>query len=130
MWDANSGIRSRQAFRSPVLRKNDLALPRSYRLGVKDDIVAVSDRWLHRAPDCPADEHSLVELADSVDLEGELWGEVFEPLKGKTLFAKFVLDKELNTIVWPNGADFAPEFLYQKLRLNYTLKPTPKSGAA
>lgn len=65
-----------------------------------------------------------------VDLEGELWGEVFEPLKDKARFAEFSLNEELETIVWPNGADFAPEFLYQKLRPNYTLKPTPKSGAA
>jgi hypothetical protein len=65
-----------------------------------------------------------------VDLEAELWGEVFQPLKDKAQFAAFSLDKELGTIVWPNGADFAPEFLYQKLRPNYTLKPTPKSGAA
>lgn len=65
-----------------------------------------------------------------VDLESELWGEVFEPLKDKIRFAEFSVDKELQTIVWPNGADFAPEFLYQKLRADYTLKPTPKSGAA
>lgn len=64
-----------------------------------------------------------------VDLEGELWGEVFEPLKNREVFMKFSLDKELETIVWPNGADFAPEFLYQKLRPNYLLKPTPKIGA-
>jgi hypothetical protein len=45
----------------------------------------------------------------------ELWGEVFEPLKDKSRFADFTLDKELETIVWSNGADFSPEFLYQKL---------------
>jgi hypothetical protein len=65
-----------------------------------------------------------------VDLKNELWGEIFEPLKDKARFAEFELNKELETIVWPNGADFAPEFLYQKLRPNYALKPTPKSGAA
>lgn len=65
-----------------------------------------------------------------VDLKGELWGEVFEPLKEKTLFAEFSLDAELETIVWPNGADFAPEFLYQKLRPNYALRPAPRSGTA
>jgi hypothetical protein len=65
-----------------------------------------------------------------VDLEEELWGEVFESLKNKDAFAGFTLDPELDTLVWPNGADFAPEFLYQKLRPNYALKPTPKSGAA
>lgn len=76
----------------------------------------------------------LLKFADGVegevDLEGELWGGVFEPLKENTLFEKFSFNKELGTIVWPNGADFAPEFLYQKLRPNYTLKPTPKNGAA
>ena len=65
-----------------------------------------------------------------IDLESELWGDMFEPLKEKGLFAKLTLDEELRTIVWPNGADFAPEFLYQKLRPNYALKPTPKIGAA
>ena len=65
-----------------------------------------------------------------VDLETELWGEVFQPLKDKARFAEFSLNKELGTITWPNGADFAPEFLYQKLRPNYTLKSVPKSGAA
>jgi len=64
-----------------------------------------------------------------IDLESELWGEVFEPLKEKTRFSAFSLDKELETLVWPNGADFAPKFLYQKLCPNYALKP-PKSGAA
>jgi len=65
-----------------------------------------------------------------VDLEGELWGEVFEPLKEKALFAKLSVNKELETIVWPNGADFAPEFLYQKLCPTYLLKPTSKSSVA
>jgi hypothetical protein len=65
-----------------------------------------------------------------VDLESELWGEMFQPLKDKARFAELLLDKELETIVWPNGADFAPEFLYQKLCPDYALKPIPKSGAA
>jgi hypothetical protein len=47
-----------------------------------------------------------------VDLEGELWGEVFEPLKDPDYFVKVEVDPQLGTIVWPNGADFAPEFLY------------------
>jgi Protein of unknown function (DUF2442) len=48
-----------------------------------------------------------------VDLEQELWGEVFEPLRDQAYFKTVQLDKELNTIRWDNGADFAPEFLYQ-----------------
>jgi hypothetical protein len=69
-------------------------------------------------------------IEGEVDLENELWGEVFEPLNQKALFAQLSLNKELGTIVWPNGADFAPEFLYQKLCPHYALKPTPKIGAA
>lgn len=46
-----------------------------------------------------------------VDLSNELWGEMFEPLKDIQLFSQVKLDKELDTIVWANGADLAPEFL-------------------
>ncbi len=49
-----------------------------------------------------------------VDLENELWGEVFEPLKDLEKFQEFKLDPELKTIVWSTGADLAPEFLYQQ----------------
>jgi len=35
-----------------------------------------------------------------VDLKSELWGEMFEPLKDKDLFAKCSVHKELDTIVW------------------------------
>lgn len=65
-----------------------------------------------------------------VDLEKELWGEIFQPLKDKSRFAELTVNDELETLVWPNGADFAPEFLYQQLRPDYELKPMPKSGAA
>lgn len=69
-------------------------------------------------------------MEGEVDLEKELWGEMFQTLKDKSRFSEFFLSNELDTIVWPNGADFAPEFLYQQLCPNYVLKPTPKSGAA
>jgi hypothetical protein len=49
-----------------------------------------------------------------IDLSSELWGEVFEPLKNREVFRAFRLDKELNTIAWPSGADLAPEFLYEQ----------------
>jgi hypothetical protein len=51
-----------------------------------------------------------------VDLEAELWGEMFEPLRNPEKFRAFRLDPELRTIVWPNGADLAPEFLYEQAR--------------
>lgn len=51
-----------------------------------------------------------------VDLEQELWGDVFEPLKNVENFKKFRVDPELETIVWENGADLAPEFLYESMK--------------
>jgi hypothetical protein len=48
-----------------------------------------------------------------VDLQAELWGEVFAPLQDQAFFKMVRLDKELNTVTWENGADFAPEFLYE-----------------
>jgi hypothetical protein len=54
--------------------------------------------------------------AGEIDLKNELWGEVFEPLKDLDVFQKLTVDPELHTIVWPNGADLAPEFLYRQLR--------------
>ncbi len=48
-----------------------------------------------------------------VDLYGHLQGEIFKPLKESTYFSKFRVDPDLDTIIWENGADFAPEFLYE-----------------
>lgn len=45
-----------------------------------------------------------------IDLGPELEGPVFEPLKDPKLFRQFSVHPELHTLVWPNGADFAPEF--------------------
>lgn len=47
-----------------------------------------------------------------VDLEHELYGEIFEPLRDLRLFRQFALNTDTNTVEWPNGADFAPEFLH------------------
>jgi hypothetical protein len=46
------------------------------------------------------------------DLSDALKGPVFEPLKDKLLFSRLLVDQELETIVWPNGADLAPEYIY------------------
>ncbi len=46
------------------------------------------------------------------DLTNALKGAMFEPLKDKSLFSNFVVDEELDTIVWSNGADLAPEYIY------------------
>ena len=50
-----------------------------------------------------------------VDLGPELYGEVFEPLEDVAYFRTFRVHPELRTVVWPNGADFAPEFLRSSL---------------
>jgi hypothetical protein len=47
----------------------------------------------------------------TIDLSNEIYGEVFEPLKDIEKFKKFSLNPF--TIEWENGADFAPEYLYQ-----------------
>lgn len=52
-------------------------------------------------------------MVKEVDLKDELYGEVFEPLKDIALFKQVTVNPETNTIEWPNGADFAPEFLHE-----------------
>ena len=46
------------------------------------------------------------------DLAGTLDGPMFEPLKDPKVFSTLRVDEELQTIVSPNGADLAPEFIY------------------
>ncbi len=48
-----------------------------------------------------------------LDLHDELTGEVFEPLRDEAAFAQVFVDEETRTVAWPNGADLAPEFLYE-----------------
>jgi hypothetical protein len=63
-----------------------------------------------------------------VDLEAELHGEIFEPLKSLTVFQQVAIDPETHTIAWPNGADFAPEFLYQIGQKTNATLPTISSS--
>jgi Protein of unknown function (DUF2442) len=48
------------------------------------------------------------------DLDFSEWGwrGVFQPLADPAYFGQVRLDEELGTIVWPNGADVAPETLH------------------
>jgi hypothetical protein len=67
----------------------------------------------------------------TVDFRPWLEGPVFEPLKAPSYFRRFFL--EAGTVVWPNGADIAPETLYEATevragRSNNRLQRT--SGAA
>ncbi|MGI8549821.1 MAG: DUF2442 domain-containing protein [Dehalococcoidia bacterium] len=47
-----------------------------------------------------------------LDLSGREWRGVFAPLSDPSYFRKVRYDPEGRTIVWPNGADLAPETLY------------------
>jgi hypothetical protein len=53
--------------------------------------------------------------AGELDFSGESWAGVFVPLSDPGYFATVQLDPELGTIVWPNGADIAPETLRRLL---------------
>ena len=48
---------------------------------------------------------------NTIDLARWLQGPVFEPLKDAAFFERFFVDG--GTVVWPNGADIAPETLYE-----------------
>ena len=48
-----------------------------------------------------------------VDLSNELSGEVFQPLRDPEFFKQAAINPETGTVEWPNGADFAPEFLFE-----------------
>lgn len=67
-----------------------------------------------------ADYRVWLRFADGTEgeanLEGDLWGEMFTPLRDPREFRRLRLDPELQTIVWPNGADLAPEHLYSLVR--------------
>ncbi len=53
-----------------------------------------------------------------VDLSDQLYGPVFEPLRDVSYFRQVQVNPELGTIAWPNGADLAPEFLYDKIHVH------------
>jgi hypothetical protein len=53
-------------------------------------------------------------VESTVDFSDWLAGPVFEPLKEPGYFERFFLDG--GTVAWPNGADIAPETLYERAR--------------
>ena len=57
------------------------------------------------------------DTAGEIDLESELYGPMFEPLRDPSAFRQFQIHPEFQTLTWPNGADFAPEFLHDNVRV-------------
>lgn len=47
-----------------------------------------------------------------IDFRPILAGELYGPLRDLTLFNQVQLDPEVQTLVWPNGADFDPATLH------------------
>ena len=53
-----------------------------------------------------------IDLADKLSCTV---GPVFEALRDPALFAQVAVDPELGTIMWPNGADLAPDALQARV---------------
>jgi hypothetical protein len=47
-----------------------------------------------------------------IDFRPALVGEIYGPLRDLKLFEQVTLDREVHTLVWPNGADFDPATLH------------------
>jgi hypothetical protein len=56
-------------------------------------------------------DDTVREIDLSEKLSGRV-GPVFEPLRDEAFFALATVDNELRTVVWPNGADLAPDALH------------------
>lgn len=66
--------------------------------------------------------------AGQVDLEPQLSGKVFAPLRDLAHFRRFTIDPEFRTLAWPDDLDIAPEFLHDAARANPAPPPvTPDS---
>jgi hypothetical protein len=65
-------------------------------------------------------------LSGEVDVLDRMRGPVFEDALTPEGFAKVEADKETGTVVWPDGADLAPDTLYERVRSG----AWPKSRAA
>ena len=61
-----------------------------------------------------------------VNLRHELYGPIFEPLRDVSYFEKAYVDPDSRTVSWPNGADFAPDFLPCRLSPRTSTRSAPR----
>jgi hypothetical protein len=64
----------------------------------------------------------------TIDCEAWLQGPVFEPLKDPQYFSRLFV--EAGAVVWPNGADIAPETLYESALAERSVRPHPTAAVA
>jgi hypothetical protein len=80
----------------------------------------------------PLGDYQLVVTFDDatqgvVSLKESLFGPMFEPLRDVAFFQQVNVD-EFGAVVWPNGADLAPDALYAAVRKARTT-PTSLTSA-
>ena len=56
-------------------------------------------------------ERRGVDVADVIEFTG-----VFAPLREPAYFRSVRVNRDVGTIVWPNGADLCPDVLYERSR--------------
>lgn len=81
--------------------------------------------------------HGVLALTFADGLRGEvevldrMQGPVFEEARTPEGFAKVGIEPETGTVVWPGGADLAPDTLYERVRSGvWPHDPVPASRAA
>jgi Protein of unknown function (DUF2442) len=95
----------RDVMQHKIYRVTDFAIVAPYTLRVKFD-----------------DETQRV-----INFEPMLFGELFLPLREVAFFNQVQLDREVHTLVWPNGADFDPATLHDWSELKPALSRTHSS---
>jgi len=57
-----------------------------------------------------------------IALKDRLFGPMFEPLRDPDFFSQVFVD-EFGAIAWPNGADLAPDALYEQMHSSTGIAP-------
>jgi Protein of unknown function (DUF2442) len=67
-------------------------------------------------------DHGVLKLTFADGLNGEvdvldrMRGPVFDAARTQEGFTRVAVDRETGTVVWPGGADLAPDTLYERVR--------------